>query len=137
MDLSSCPGGINRRDTCLVLALTDVSGTCVGRKVINVRVCSQPKRDRINEEGSVKNTTVSDNNIFTDATDHENNDEDGQYWVMASNKKNFDALMKIAQVIEENCGTDIEKWKEEIKSTNSCLRSASKKRKLSKLDLDF
>ena len=54
MDLSSCPGGINRRDTCLVLALTDASGTCLGRKMLPVRVCSQPKRDRANEEESFK-----------------------------------------------------------------------------------
>ena len=135
MDLSSCPGGINRRDTCLVLVLTDASGTCVGRKVLPVRVCSQPKRDRLNEESL--RTTSDLNNITMSAqvTDQENNDDEGKYWVMESNKKNFDDLMKMAQIIEERSGTDAEKWKEEIISFNNTLRSSSKKRKLSKLDL--
>lgn len=136
MDLSSCPGGINRRDTCLVLALTDASGTCLGRKMLPVRVCSYPKRDRANEEESFRSTNLNDINILPQATDQENNDEDAQYWVMASNKKNFDALMVAAERLEELSGTDMEKWKEEIKATNNSLRLAgSKKRKFSKLDL--
>ena len=108
-DLSSCVGGINRRDTRLVLCLTDVSGACLGRQGINVRICSQPARDRLHEE---KNFRSSE----TEETSADPNTE--RYWIMTSSKKNFEALMKVAEILEENSGNNTESWKEEVRVAN-------------------
>ena len=48
-DLSSCPGGINRREIAVVFTLESESRV-VGRKVLPVRVCTCPKRDRQHDE---------------------------------------------------------------------------------------
>ena len=48
-DLSSCPGGINRREVAVVFTL-ETEGRVVGRKVLPVRVCTCPKRDRQHDE---------------------------------------------------------------------------------------
>ena len=48
-DLSSCPGGINRREIAVVFTL-ESEGRVVGRKVLPVRVCTCPKRDRQHDE---------------------------------------------------------------------------------------
>ena len=48
-DLSSCPGGINRREIAVVFTL-ESKGRVVGRKVLPVRVCTCPKRDRQHDE---------------------------------------------------------------------------------------
>ena len=50
MCLGSDPGGINRRPVKLVFTLEDGSGLVVGRQVVELRLCSNPKRDKLKEE---------------------------------------------------------------------------------------
>uniref|UniRef100_H2ZH73 Cellular tumor antigen p53 n=1 Tax=Ciona savignyi TaxID=51511 RepID=H2ZH73_CIOSA len=50
MCLSSCVGGINRRPLNVVFNLENAEGQIIGRRVVEVRVCSCPGRDRSQEE---------------------------------------------------------------------------------------
>lgn len=49
MCLGSCVGGLNRRQIKLVFTL-EQQGVVVGRKVVDVRICSCPRRDLQQEE---------------------------------------------------------------------------------------
>jgi len=100
-DLSSCSGGINRRDVGLVVSLEE-DGESVGSALVPVRVCTSPKRDREAEEKQlrpVRKTT-------------------SQYWVLATNQDNYEALMKVGEVLERTAGGDVETWTEEVKKRN-------------------
>merc|ERR1719412_2971453 len=50
MDLGSCSGGINRRETALVFTLEDADGNVLGRQVLQLRICTAPKRDLEQDE---------------------------------------------------------------------------------------
>lgn len=50
MCLGSDVGGINRRPLKVIFTLEEGLGRVVGRKVVDVRICSCPKRDRQQEE---------------------------------------------------------------------------------------
>ncbi|XP_049830644.1 tumor protein p73-like isoform X1 [Schistocerca gregaria] len=47
---NSCRGGIGRRALALAFTLEDVSGEILGRRVLEVRVCSCPRRDKEKQE---------------------------------------------------------------------------------------
>ncbi|CAG9861486.1 unnamed protein product [Phyllotreta striolata] len=49
--LNSCPApGINRKPVEIVFTLEDIHGNTLGRKNLNVRICSCPRRDREKDE---------------------------------------------------------------------------------------
>nr|XP_022919305.1 cellular tumor antigen p53 [Onthophagus taurus]XP_022919306.1 cellular tumor antigen p53 [Onthophagus taurus] len=50
---SSCASGMNRRPIEVIFTLEDECGEVHGRKSINVRICSCPKRDKEKEEAEV------------------------------------------------------------------------------------
>ncbi|CAO1429403.1 unnamed protein product [Diamesa hyperborea] len=50
---NSCSGGMNRKMTSIVFTLEDQWQRILGRKLMNFKVCSCPKRDKEKEEGSV------------------------------------------------------------------------------------
>ncbi|KAK4322992.1 hypothetical protein Pmani_006287 [Petrolisthes manimaculis] len=56
MCLGSCVGGINRRPIAIILTLENNQGECLGRKVIDVRVCACPTRDIKTDEQAAKGT---------------------------------------------------------------------------------
>lgn len=58
MCLSSCVGGINRRPLMLVFTFENVEGQVLGRRAVEIRICSCPGRDRAQEE---KRTIRRDN----------------------------------------------------------------------------
>ena len=125
-DLSSCPGGINRRDTSLVLALTDHSGQLMGRRVLPVRICTCPKRDREKDEREERETR------HRDIETHQNQGEVEEFWVLASSRDNYEALLKVGEVLEKKEGGDVDKWKEDVRNFNYSI----KRRKLSKQNSD-
>jgi tumor protein p63 len=49
MDLGSCSGGLNRRETAIVFTL-ELEDSVIGRKVLPLRICTCPKRDMEQEE---------------------------------------------------------------------------------------
>lgn len=49
---NSCSGGINRKMTSLVFTLEDNFGYIMGRKIMNFKVCSCPKRDKDKDEAA-------------------------------------------------------------------------------------
>nr|XP_039257657.1 cellular tumor antigen p53-like [Styela clava] len=53
MCLSSCVGGINRRPLMLVFTFENMEGQVLGRRAVEMRVCSCPGRDRAQEEKRV------------------------------------------------------------------------------------
>lgn len=50
---NSCSGGMNRKMTSIVFTLEDQWQRILGRKLMNFKVCSCPKRDKEKEEGYV------------------------------------------------------------------------------------
>ncbi|XP_044262752.1 cellular tumor antigen p53-like isoform X2 [Tribolium madens] len=52
---NSCPLGMNRRPIDVVFTLEDENGEVFGRRLVGVRVCSCPKRDKEKEEKDVEN----------------------------------------------------------------------------------
>lgn len=50
MCLSSCVGGINRRPVMGVFTMQDSNGNLLGRRCVEVKICSSPGRDRKQDE---------------------------------------------------------------------------------------
>ncbi|XP_046386873.1 cellular tumor antigen p53 isoform X2 [Ischnura elegans] len=50
----SCAGGMNRRPVTLIFTLERENQQVVGRRTLNIRVCSCPKRDKKKEEAELK-----------------------------------------------------------------------------------
>ncbi|XP_078053296.1 transcription factor p53 isoform X1 [Augochlora pura] len=55
---NSCPSGMNRRPTDLIFTLEDHKRTVLGRRILPVRVCSCPKRDKMKEESEITQPEV-------------------------------------------------------------------------------
>lgn len=53
---NSCPSGMNRRPTDLIFTLEDHKRTVLGRRILSVRVCSCPKRDKKKEESELSDS---------------------------------------------------------------------------------
>lgn len=56
---NSCASGINRRTTSVMFTLEDETNLIVGKKVVQVKVCSCPKRDASREEPPNKRKSVN------------------------------------------------------------------------------
>lgn len=51
---NSCSSGMNRRPLEIVFTLESIDGAIYGRRKLEVRICSCPKRDKDKEEGELK-----------------------------------------------------------------------------------
>jgi len=118
-DLGSCAGGINRRDTAVVFYLEREGGAVVGRKVIPVRICTCPKRDRENEEKGESGTrTVKSPSGSVRGLKRKLDGKD-VYLVVAYGRDNFEALCQVGQVLEKNRpGGDVDTWANEVAKIN-------------------
>ena len=72
MCLGSCPGGLARRPINLIFSLETPTGKIVGRQNLEVRICTCPSRDMINEEEkhqkcNIKINTITSNIINSNA----------------------------------------------------------------------
>ena len=134
-DLSSCFGGVNRREVCVVFCLEESDEQTkmtkiVSTKVLNVKVCENAKRDmRIHEKQrkpKIPKIVVETNtNTSPSANDRvsvsksQGKKATEQFWVLATSKRNYDALVKVGAVMEENAGGDVEIWKKEVETFNN------------------
>ena len=117
-DLSSCIGGVNRRDICVVFCLEeklDNKSEIVSTKVLNVKVCENAKRDMKIQEKQ-KERKLPQRKVPQIVV--QNKTESGQYWVMASSKRNYEALLAVGAVMEGNAGGDVEAWRREVDTFN-------------------
>ena len=123
-DLNSCIGGINRRDVCVVFCLEESDEqskktNIVSTKVLNVKVCENAKRDMKTHERQQKTKpriVVQGRNTVSVSPSEGGKKE--QYWVLATNKRNYDAMVKVGAVMEENAGGDVEVWRKEVDTFN-------------------
>lgn len=120
VDLGSCPGGINRRETAVVFRL-ELEGVCVGRMVLPVRVCTCPKRDRMHDE-----KVEGSRNKIRGTDQEEKISEEGKFWVLANGKDNYDALRKVGELFEKNKGGNVDDWGEEVEKMNKRPRLEKK-----------
>ena len=97
-DLSSCPGGINRRETAVVFTLEQEGQGVVGRKVMPVRVCTCPKRDREHDEKERQGGSRGQGKR-PPPPQEELQGEEGQFWVLATDRDNYEALVQVGGVV--------------------------------------
>ena len=130
-DLSSCFGGVNRREVCVVFCLEESdeqtkTTKIVSTKVLNVKVCENARRDMRAHERQRKpkipkivvasSSSVRDKVVVSKSQGKKDTE---QFWVLASNKRNYDALLKVGAVMEENAGGDVEVWRKEVETFNN------------------
>ena len=132
-DLSSCFGGVNRREVCVVFCLEESDEQTkmtkiVSTKVLNVKVCENAKRDmRIHEKQRkpkipkivVKTNPIPSPSDRVSVSKSQGKKATEQFWVLATSKRNYDALVKVGAVMEENAGGDVEIWKKEVETFNN------------------
>ena len=90
-----------------------------------VRVCTVPGRDRRHEEASQERRRLARQGPGPRAED--------RFWVLATSRDNYEALLSVGEVLERSKGGDAVLWRETVSTFNS---PASKRRKLSKPETD-
>ena len=92
----------------------------VSTKVLNVKVCENAKRDMKTHERQRKTKppriVVESSNTVSVPLSEGGKKE--QYWVLATNKRNYEALVKVGAVMEENAGGDVEVWRMKVDTFN-------------------
>jgi len=132
MDLGSCAGGLNRRDSAVIFTL-EWQGQILGRKTINFRVCTCPKRDLEVEEGKLaKKSGSADSGIpfgqgkikmeVKRKSSVPEGEDDREYFIKVHGRENFDTLMATARVLEKKDGRDVNAWENEIKMMNDITK---------------
>lgn len=115
-DLSSCPGGANRRETSLVLNLCQGS-ELVGRRVLPLRVCTCPRRDLAMELRARQSTTRQLKP--REQSEEKEANREGTYRIVVHGADNYEALYRVARLLELNRpGGDVVAWEEEMKKLN-------------------
>ena len=91
----------------------------VSTKVLNVKVCENAKRDMKTHERQrkTKPRIVVERSNTVSVPQSEGGKKE-QYWVLATNKRNYDAMLKVGAVMEENAGGDVEVWRKEVETFN-------------------
>jgi hypothetical protein len=114
-----------------VVFTLESEGRVVGRKVLPVRVCTCPKRDRQHDEkergaGSSSGRTPGDKRAPPDPREtlvqSQSQEAAGEvqqpstsgvadeFWVLARGAENYKALRQMAEVLEKHRGGDLEEW---------------------------
>jgi len=120
-DFSSCVGGVNRRNICVVFCLeekVDNKVQIVSTKVLNVKVCENAKRDMKSQENQ-KRLKMPKIVVESQSSEREDSTGEEQFWVLATNKRNYEALLKVGAVMEEHIGGDVEVWRKEVDQFNN------------------
>ena len=106
--LSSCKSGINRRPTVLVFCLQSPDGFTLGRRVVDLCICTRPGRDRIKEENkisplpgkvsAVKRTSCSNFN-HSEKVRKEADDND-VFYLKINGRHKYEKLLAIKQAFD-------------------------------------
>jgi len=126
MDLGSCSGGLNRRETALIFTLEDSAGKVIGRRLLHLRICTCPKRDFESEE-KAREKQLSKNVLKCTPTPTAGKQQimhGGKrkaLWVLAYGEENYHALQAIAETLEKKDGGDVNQWKDTMKRFNNAL----------------
>ncbi|XP_071946156.1 tumor protein 63-like isoform X2 [Antedon mediterranea] len=111
----SCVGGMNRRPAMLIFTLEDQSGTTLGRRVIEIRPCACPGRDRKNDEAEsnkekrlkdkgtnkrTKVTTTQTKTISQVGKKRKLNADDELFTITVKGRENYEMLKKINEALE-------------------------------------
>ncbi|XP_066295837.1 tumor protein 63-like isoform X1 [Branchiostoma lanceolatum] len=119
MCFSSCVGGLNRRPTQVIFTLENGQGQVLGRRVVEVRICACPGRDRKTEERSYnkahgnqpsESTPVKNKKgvkrmsqgftITTLGSKKRKTPDDNVYYVPVRGRENYEILMRIKESLE-------------------------------------
>ncbi|XP_059089936.1 cellular tumor antigen p53-like isoform X1 [Tigriopus californicus] len=136
MDLGSCAGGLNRRDTAVIFTL-ELGGNVVGRKILPLRICTCPKRDMESEEKSGKKNGMERLSDQSHEACHPGKvkiDKRQPKWVLTYGEENFQIVKNLAEGLVKKDGGDVEKWRESIKTFNDLTKKSCKRSKLSRPD---
>lgn len=109
MCLSSCVGGINRRPIMMIFTLESAEGNILGRRCVEVRVCSCPGRDRSQEEKR-KRKPPSGYVILpkkkksaampSTSTAEPGNGETQEFFLRVKGKEKYEILKKIKEALD-------------------------------------
>lgn len=132
MDLGSCSGGLNRRETALIFTLEDSLGKVIGRRLQYLRICTCPKRDYENDEKN-REKQMSKNvlkNVGGEGNKHPIHGKRKAFWVLAYGEENYHALQAIGETLEKKDGGDVNLWNNTMKKFNNALEHSPKKPKM-------
>lgn len=129
MDLGSCSGGLNRRDTAVIFTL-ELGDNVIGRVVLPLRICTCPKRDMEQEEknrekhnsGNVLTSSSSSSIVGIQANPGGDGkslvDKRQKFWVLAYGRDNFETLKAVGEALEKKDSGNLKPWQEAMSLQN-------------------
>lgn len=127
MDLGSCCGGINRRETALIFTLEDVDGNVLGRRVLQLRICTAPKRDLDQDEKKYDKNAAK--TVLNMPPAPKLGAKKEAFWVLAHGKENFEILKTVGEALEKKDGGSTVIWNESVKRHNKNMKERLPKKK--------
>ena len=94
----------------------DQTGQCVGRRVVPVRICASPKRDKVRDERETRGHLVTADTLDIELSQGQT---EQKYWVLATNKRNYELLRQHGELLEETVQGDVTKWREQVDLFNN------------------
>ena len=85
----------------------------VSSKVLNVKVSENARRDMLSQE---KQRKPKVSKVVVKSSEGE--DKQDQFWVLATNKRNYKALVEMGALIEGNGGGNVDAWRKEVEQFN-------------------
>merc|ERR1711874_240880 len=89
----------------------------LGRRVLPVRICTCPGRDKEHDErqagvtgGKKRKLELSDG------------DASGSYWVLATDRDNYEALCAVGRGLEKQKSGNVAAWEQKVKKMNSAVK---------------
>jgi len=134
MDLGSCSGGLNRRETAVIFSLENSAGDVLGRRVLPVRICTCPRRDLEQEEKN-REKQLSKSSVLNvppspgpDPIGAKNGEKRKAFWILAYGQENFDTMRILGETLERKDGGDVQQYREYNRKANGIQLPCKKKK---------